>query len=113
MVQIPSTCIGCAGDEVAVEEVEAAQEDGVVLPSRIKQTKEQRRKARAKGEGVLPSETLVLIESIHIASLPSRIKQTEEQRRKAGAQLGVAHAERSWAANLTLMHREAVVCKCT
>ncbi len=39
----------CAGDQVAVEEVEAAQEDGVVLPSRIKQTKEQRRKARSKG----------------------------------------------------------------
>lgn len=36
-----------------MEQVEAAQEDGVVLPSRIKQTREERRKARAKGAPAL------------------------------------------------------------
>ena len=34
---------------VAVEEVEAAEEDGVVLPSRVKLTREERRKARSRG----------------------------------------------------------------
>ena len=34
---------------VAVEEVEAQQEDGVVLPSRIKKAQEARRKARSQG----------------------------------------------------------------
>jgi hypothetical protein len=32
-----------------VEEVEAAEEDGVVLPSRVKLTREERRKARSRG----------------------------------------------------------------
>ena len=32
-----------------MEEVEAAEEDGVVLPSRVKLTREERRKARSRG----------------------------------------------------------------
>lgn len=45
------SCVGpCRAEKgVAVEEVEAAEEDGVVLPSRVKLTREERRKARSRG----------------------------------------------------------------
>ena len=42
-------CARHAAKGVAVEEVEAAEEDGVVLPSRVKLTREERRKARSRG----------------------------------------------------------------